>query len=295
VRRTITLPFVGVYSYFGLAGALSSSLLGNGASGMLQVLILFLLAAPVADSVGGRRVRRFLEGQLTSADQHVQYSTYARGLMHNLRNTLGVAMANLEVIDVPDDQDQAAAYEAVRIGLGESHEALQQTVSEGRAPTVAFSRLDIGELAGQTGVLLRRFAAQRGVSLTVRPQDYPAYVFGHAGLLREVLTNLILNGLEACRRGGLVVVSYQSTDAEVQVNVADTGHGVDDQTALRLFEPGFSTKGPKGTGLGLYTSLGIARQHAGDLRLAPSGDGRTTFVLTLPTYDRGVSLLSSRL
>jgi len=90
-----------------------------------------------------------------------------------------------------------------------------------------------------------------------------------------VLNNLIGNALDVLREDGggrLLVrarqVTQWSTGARgVQVTVADTGHGMDRQTQLRVFEAFFSTKGIGGTGLGLWVSAEIVNKHHGTLRV----------------------------
>lgn len=295
VRRTVSLSFVAVYAYFALVGILSASLIFGGAGGLLQVLGLFTLGIPLADSIAGRRIRSFLERQLIVVDEQVQYGQLARGTMHNLRNGVSVALSNLDGLSPPTNADQAAALAAVRVGLEEIQSALVEAMGASSQASASFGRVEIGELAEQTALLLRRHAHARGVIVTVTSHDSPIYVFGHPGLLRELLTNLILNAVDACRRGGSVRVSYGLTGTVVQLRVVDDGRGVGASVRGRLFEPGFSTKGPRGTGLGLYTALGIARQHAGDLEFGGSSEGATAFILTLPEHGEGAVLLRSRL
>jgi signal transduction histidine kinase len=295
LRRTVSPSFVAVYAYFALVGILSASLIFSGTGGLLQVLGLFTLGIPVADSIAGRRIRSFLERQLLAVDQQVQYGELARGTMHNLRNSVSIALSNLDGLGRPTNSQQASALAAIRLGLEETQLALVEAVGASSRASVSFSRIEVGELAKQTGVLLRQRAHALGVTIVVTSHDYPLFVFGHPGLLRELLTNLILNAVDACGRGGTVAVSYALTGALVQLIVEDDGHGIPDSVLDRLFEPGFSTKGSAGTGLGLYTALGIARQHAGDLQLSGSAVHRTAFMLTLPEHVQGVALLRSRL
>ena len=71
------------------------------------------------------------------------------------------------------------------------------------------------------------------------------------------------------------------TDA-VQVQVSDTGPGIPEEHLPHIFEPFFSTKGEKGTGLGLWVSLGIAQSHGGRLQVRNRPGGGTVFSMTLP-------------
>jgi signal transduction histidine kinase len=289
LRRTLNLSFAAVFGYFALAGALSASLVFNGIPGMVQVLCLFLLGVPVADSVGGRRIRSFLERQLMSVDQQVQYGELARGTIHNVRNSIAVALANLDDLGTLAGPKESSALAAIKVSLEETRQALGDAVSSAAASSLTFSRVELGELARQTAELLRAAAHDRGIVIMVKSHDYPVYVFGHPGLLRELLTNLILNSLDASTSGALVTIAYQHGPEEVSLTVEDAGQGISEASLRRIFEPGFSTKGSRGTGLGLYTSLGIARQHGGDLQVSAPQPAGTMFILRLPPYDEGSS------
>jgi signal transduction histidine kinase len=106
-----------------------------------------------------------------------------------------------------------------------------------------------------------------------------------------VLNNLIGNSLDAMWRGGRLllrsqmVTEWQSGRKALRITIADTGLGMSDTTKRRLFEAFFTTKGIKGTGLGLWISSEIITKHGGRLRFRSSrkeGQSGTVFQLFLP-------------
>jgi two-component system NtrC family sensor kinase len=106
---------------------------------------------------------------------------------------------------------------------------------------------------------------------------------GDMDQLRQVFTNLIINGLQAMPEGGELVVSTDpdQTEQQVKVTVRDNGCGIEDKDKERLFSPFFSTK-DHGTGLGLAVSYGIVRDHGGDIRFESRVGVGTTFMVLLP-------------
>lgn len=125
-------------------------------------------------------------------------------------------------------------------------------------------------------------------------------VLGNAAELREALTNLLFNALDAMPRGGTVTIrtrclpparssegpvssSGQADGCEwVELTVTDTGVGMSQAVKARLFEPFFTTKGVHGTGLGLSMVQGIVRRHEGEIEIA-SAEGRgTSVILRMP-------------
>ncbi len=116
-------------------------------------------------------------------------------------------------------------------------------------------------------------------------------VEGDAIKLEQVVVNLLSNAIDALR--GVkpprqLTVDTWVEDARVSVSVADNGRGVSPEISSRLFRPFATTKGRRGTGLGLYISRQVAREAGGDLVLAPSPGGGARFVLSLPVASGAV-------
>ena len=107
---------------------------------------------------------------------------------------------------------------------------------------------------------------------------------GSAPELREVLTNLILNAVDAMPEGGRLSIrtEMEPKKNEVWISVSDTGIGMSRKTQRRVFDPFFTTKGAKGNGLGLSVVYGIVTRHGGDISVKSKPGAGTTFVLQLP-------------
>jgi signal transduction histidine kinase/CheY-like chemotaxis protein len=100
--------------------------------------------------------------------------------------------------------------------------------------------------------------------------------------LREVLTNLVVNALDAMPGGGELRIIAARSGGDAVIDVEDTGHGMDARTAAQAFDPFFSTKGEKGNGLGLSIAYGIMQRHGGDIQVASHVGRGTRMRLTLP-------------
>lgn len=108
-------------------------------------------------------------------------------------------------------------------------------------------------------------------------------VAGNAAELREVLTNLIFNAVDAMPAGGTITVSTQNTAAGVALSVTDSGVGMTEKERERCLEPFFTTKGEHGTGLGLSVVYGIIQRHGGRIDIASQKGVGTTFAIHLPS------------
>ena len=130
----------------------------------------------------------------------------------------------------------------------------------------------------------RNEAQSRGITIDVETAlvSEPVMMLGNAAELREVLTNLILNAVDAMPEGGHLKLSSVVEDAEVEARVDDTGSGMTEEVRQKLFDPFFTTKGPKGTGLGLSITFGIVARHGGRIAVESVLGQGTTFRLRFP-------------
>jgi len=111
--------------------------------------------------------------------------------------------------------------------------------------------------------------------------------------IRQVLNNLIANAIDAMRQGGrLLVRAHETTERNngsrregIRITIADTGHGMPPEVQSRVFEPFYTTKDLKGTGLGLWISAGIVKRHQGHLTVRSSTQHGTVFSLFLPRQE----------
>ena len=116
-------------------------------------------------------------------------------------------------------------------------------------------------------------------------------VYGVRGEIRQVVSNLLANAIEAVKEGGTISLGTKPVDTgeepAVDIIVADDGHGVAADVVDRIFEPFFTTKPSTGTGLGLWVAKEIVERHQGSIEVqspGPESDGRgATFKVTLPT------------
>jgi PAS domain S-box-containing protein len=128
----------------------------------------------------------------------------------------------------------------------------------------------------------------RPISLTIEAQGQPM-IQGSQARLRELLTNLIFNAVEALPAGGTIHLQVETRDGQGIIEVTDSGLGMTAEVQARVFEPFFTTKGASGTGLGLAMVFGIVEQHGGHIsvRSAP-GDG-TTVRIAFPLTEASVA------
>ena len=135
-------------------------------------------------------------------------------------------------------------------------------------------------------------AQQRGVVIETRVEvtSGDVKVMAVESELREALVNLVLNAIDAMPEGGRLVMRAGRNEAgRVYIEVADDGIGMDEDTRRRCLEPFFTTKGERGSGLGLAMVYGIAQRHDMEIDISSAPKTGTTFRLVFPTQSPAVS------
>jgi signal transduction histidine kinase len=285
VKHNFNLQFYAAYGYLALAALLTSYVLNGSALGYVLATIVFVLALALTDTIAGRRVRRVLESELSDADRHLFHSRAVEGVVHNLRNHMATAVGYLKEIDPrrldPVDRDAmetatAAANDAVTV---------LRTLSQGATPRVTYAAepVELNELATRALGMARPRARSKELELGLRESPDEVKVKADPLLLREVITNLINNAIDAAPAHGHVqLVTGRRSNGWPFFSVADNGPGVSDDNRHHLFEPHFTTK-ETGTGLGLFMSYGIVREHQGQL-LYEGGRRGAVFTVVLPPF-----------
>jgi len=129
----------------------------------------------------------------------------------------------------------------------------------------------------------REDSLRRGVMIGVLTELTPVpLVAGDPAELREAMTNLILNAVDAMPEGGTLTLASAAVDGQVEVAVSDTGVGIPPDIREKIFDPFFTTKGPQGTGLGLSMTYGIVSRHGARIAVTSEEGRGATFRLTFP-------------
>ena len=145
--------------------------------------------------------------------------------------------------------------------------------------------VDVPGIVLETVDLVRPGLAAAGLALEVDTDPAAGAVQGHAHQLQQVVLNLLTNAIDATPPGGTVRVATRRVPAEaaVVVEVGDTGCGIPPADQKQIFEPFFSTKEPgRGSGLGLFISAQIVRDHQGRIDVESEAGRGSTFRVTLP-------------
>jgi two-component system cell cycle sensor histidine kinase/response regulator CckA len=270
---------------FEVAGppALAVTLSGvRGREGALDGLI-----AIVRDTT----VQREVESQLHQSEKLTALGQLAGGIAHDFNNLLQAILGYAQLMKQnPSNlalvERSLTVVEAAAMDGSETVRRIQQFAR--LRPDEQFVTVDVNQIV-QDAVAITRPRWEEKIAHESRPLDLSLSlnasqaIHGRPAALTELLTNLILNAMDAMPEGGTLTIATETHDTRVVIIVRDTGIGMPEAVRRRIFEPFFSTKGDAGSGLGLSMSYSIVRRHGGDVRVESEPGRGTTFTLTFPS------------
>jgi len=243
-------------------------------------------------SEGEERVR--LERRLVESEKLATVGTLAAGLAHEIGAPLNVISGRAELLlrQPAVAPDTVRQLESIVTQSGRIARTVRSLLNYARRPSRRDDPVAIGRVIDSTLDLLDEELRRAGVTIS-RAESYEAWVRGDAEQLQQLLTNLILNAVQAMDgqdgpREIEVVVDVTKTEAsanraEMLMTVSDTGPGLPQALDGRLFTP-FATTKPSGTGLGLVVARSIVEDHGGTIVGTTRTDGRSgaSFTVSLP-------------
>jgi two-component system, NtrC family, sensor kinase len=234
--------------------------------------------------------------QLRHADRLATVGKLASGIAHELGTPLNVVGGRAKMI-LRDAEVHPPVAKNARIIAEQSERMtviIRQLLDFARSGESRKQPSDLGHLLEQSAHLLLPLARKKSIEIVTELPPSPLVLDVDQSQIHQVLTNLIVNGIQAMDKPGTVTVRLtrrQETDgtatepprAVASISVRDQGPGIPEEVAAHVFEPFFTTKGVgEGTGLGLSVAWGMVEEHGGRIQLRTPQEGGAEFVVELP-------------
>jgi len=224
---------------------------------------------------------RTMEERLVQSERLATIGRFASQIAHEIRNPLSSITLNVELLEDELKGSRDEARGLIRSVLKEL-DRLNDIVSE----YLQFSRfpkphLKRGHADNVIRELVTSYKSPANIKLETQLMSSSPEVWLDEQLLRQVLENLVRNGVESIEGEGRVEIETDVVDRFFVIRVKDSGRGIPPEIQARLFEPLFTTKA-HGTGLGLATSQQIIFEHNGYLVVESQAGKGTTFSILLP-------------
>jgi len=223
------------------------------------------------------------QAQLVKSEKLATVGQLTASIAHEINNPIAVIQGNLDLMREllgPHAQTVSAELRLLDQQIERMRLIVTQLLQYARPTEYAgyVETVDAAQALDSSLLLLEHQMARSHITVK---RDYRATrVVGiNSQELQQVLINLLVNAAQAMPDGGSLMLSTADTERGVRIDVTDTGSGLSESMAARLFEP-FVTSKREGTGLGLWISRSLVERYGGELRAEPS-EGGARFVLDL--------------
>jgi len=237
--------------------------------------------------------RRQMEKALGESEKLRALGEMASGVAHDFNNILSAIIANAQLLEehLGDEAELKRRLRLIQVAAKDGAETIKRIQEFSRVrKDKNFVRLDLNELVEQIVLITsprwkdqpQRLGHTIGLDAQISPLPPVA---GNASELKEVITNIIFNAVDAMPAGGRITVRTWEEGGLACLAISDTGRGMPTQVRRRVFDPFFTTKGVTNSGLGLSVSYGIVRRHDGQIEVESQEGVGTTFYIRLPATD----------
>jgi signal transduction histidine kinase len=206
---------------------------------------------------------------------------------HEVNTPLAVISTYAQMLakQVANDEQKSKLLEKIAKQTFRASEIVNSLLNFSRTSTTEFGEVSINRVIQETLSLLEHQMQKAGLEVRTSLDDSAPTITGNPGKLQQVFLNLFINARDAMAPDGVLEVNTSvHSDGRVQIDVMDSGHGIDPEHIHRIYDPFFTTKGShKGTGLGLSVTYGIIQEHGGAIKVFSRPGGGTRFHLEFPS------------
>jgi two-component system cell cycle sensor histidine kinase/response regulator CckA len=244
--------------------------------------------------------RKQLEEQLRHAQKMEAIGQLAGGVAHDFNNVLAVILMQAELMESSEElsSEQRQFIGEISRAAERAANLTRQLLMFSRRQKVQMRELELNEVVRSLTQMLMRILGEN-IEIQFKWWDEPLFIKADAGMIDQIVMNLVVNARDAMPDGGKLVIETSATNLDeqmaeeipyaragsfVRLCVTDNGCGIPPENLRVIFEPFFTTKEVgKGTGIGLATVVGIVQQHDGWINVESEVGRGTSFHIYLPS------------
>lgn len=230
-----------------------------------------------------------LELQMIHAEKMATIGQLAAGFAHEINNPLSIIQCYTKLLmkRLINDKESMSDLQIIDKHTKSSKNIVENLLHFSRHKKTNYDGVNINELISETIAIIQKQFEKKNIIITQTLSNDLPIIYGDREKLKQVLLNIILNAEQAIHgQGEISLATYlDNHHKQIKICIKDTGCGIDEDDLSHVFEPFFTTKPPgEGTGLGLFVSYGIIREHKGNISIHSKKDHGTEVIITIPAF-----------
>lgn len=229
--------------------------------------------------------------QLVSQERIAALGRAAAQVAHEVKNPLaGLLLYSLHLKSKADNFSESQTYLVDKIveTINHLNSRVEQILGFARPVSLNLHTGNLNKIIDDVLELLEPQLTAKKIEVRLSMSEQAAYATLDEASIRGALMNLLLNAIEAMPEGGVLSIASARTDRSLQLEITDTGPGIDEEKAKKIFEPFYTTKAG-GLGLGMPYAKKIIEQHGGTISLNSRPGEGTTIIVVLPAVQKGAA------
>lgn len=239
----------------------------------------------VLERIESQRAHEGLQAQLRHADRLATIGRLASGLAHEINEPLGCVLGFVQLLlkDGASSPSAQKDLEKIQTAALQARDIIRKLMVFARQAPANQGSFDLNKLIESSADLWRWRCEDGSIRIKFElDSDLPS-VLGNEGQIRQVITNLVINAVQAMPGGGVLTVVTACVEGGVTLSVCDTGMGMTKEIAAKIFDPFYTTKEvDQGMGLGLSVVHGIVSGHEGLISVESEVGQGTTMRVFIP-------------
>jgi len=232
------------------------------------------------------------EKEIVQSKRLASIGVLVAGVAHELNNPLNnismIAQTYTEVYDGLNKEQRIGFMEQIDEQTERLRLIIHNLLDYAKPKEQHLARAATNQVIKKTLSLVQNMLDVSNIKITLAlAEDLPdIYIDEHQ--IQQVLVNMATNAIQAMNKGGelRIVSRYLPDDDKIEIEIGDNGKGIAPEFLDNIFDPFFTTKEEIGTGLGLWVSFGIIKNHQGNIRVTSQAGVGTTFIITLPSSNK---------
>jgi signal transduction histidine kinase len=231
------------------------------------------------------KLNQELEQALQRSEKLAVTGLLATTIAHEINNPLEAITNSLYLLENNSrlDETSKSVVALLQREVSRIVDIARQTLGQQRESRLPI-RINLSQLLDETCAVFAARMDKLGIRV-IRAYQCSGEVTVHSGDMRQVFMNLVANAIDAMPNGGELKLDILRVGPTVRFSIADTGCGIDEADMRHIYDPLFSTKGDKGTGIGLWLTKSIVERFQGSIEVSSStkqGQNGTSFTIVLP-------------